>query len=186
MKPLVQGHQFFIVVLCIFLFAAQAITQTGAKGILSEKGLTEDFDMGVDTSKQKRDWLTKESDCFKMSFPADQKWAAVFITYGEPTDPPRRSIDLSAYRTLSIGMKGASGGETVEVGIKSNTQPDNGKEKKITVVLTDEWQEYPFPLERFIGNGLQDLKNLYVVTEFVYNGAKPQTVYVRNIKYLTK
>jgi hypothetical protein len=202
MKPLVHVHQFFQVVLCIFLLAAQAMTQTaaknslksslpaepqtGAKGILNGSDLTEDFDMGINTSKGLTNWLIKENDCFKMEFPEGQKWAALFITVGEPKDPPRPSLDFSAYKTLSIEMKGASGGEKIEIGIKSNTQSDLGKEKKMPIALTSKWEVYTFPLDNFIGNGLNDLKNIYVVTEFVYNGAKPQIVYFKNIKYLTK
>src|SRR5438105_4078067 len=149
MNRSIYRHHCFLVVLCVLLFSAKTTAQTETKDILIGVDLTEGFDMGVDTSKQKRDWLTQlKGECFIMSFPADQKWAAVFITYGEPKDPPRPSIDLSAYRTLYIEMKGATGGEKVEVGIKSNSQADNGRERKITVVLTPKWEAYTFSLDR--------------------------------------
>lgn len=187
MKLLVHGHRFFFVVLCIFLFAAQANTQTGAKDkdILVKSELAKGFDMGVNTSEGRTDWLKKGEgeEGFKMSFPAEQAWAAVFITYGKPKPMPRPQVDLSAYRTLSIEMRGESGREKVEIGIKSNTQPDNGEEKKFTIELTPKWETYTFSLDKFTG---ADLKNLYVVTEFVYDGKEPQTAYFKNIKYLAK
>lgn len=155
--------------------------QKGKKDILVGSELSEGFDMGVNSSGGKTDWLSKEPDHMKMAFPANQKWAAVFVTVGEPTDPPRPSMDFSEFRTLSIEMRGAVGGERVEIGIKSNDQPDTGRETKKTVALTPAWKVYEFPLDEF---KRADLKNLYVVTEFVYNGTATQTVYFRNIKYL--
>ena len=78
-------------------------------------------------------------------------------------------------------MKGESGGELIEIGVKSNIQLDEGEETKVTIKLTPAWKTYTFPLDRFEG---ADLKHLYVVTELVYNGETPQTVYFRNINYL--
>lgn len=183
MKQSNYSRSIVLTLLCIFFLAATVSTQTKEKAILIGSGLTEGFDMGVDTSNHLTKWLNKESDAFRMDFPSDQKWAAVFITYGEPVDPPRPPIDLSAYKTLQIEMRGSLGGEKVEIGIKTNTQPDDGKEKKFTITLTPKWDVYTFQLDKFTD---VDTKNLYVVTEFVYKGAKAQTVYFKNIKYLAK
>lgn len=169
---------FFFAICGLTTFAA---TQQNEKIILANSSLSKGFDMGVDSSEHKRDWLSKEIDYMKMSFPAYQDWAAVFITIGRPKDPPRPFLDFSEYKTLSIDMRGQSGGEEIEIGIKTNVQPDTGEETKVTVKLTPEWKNYSFPLAEFRET---DLKHLYVLTEFVYNGKEPQTVYFRNIKYL--
>src|ERR1041384_5649016 len=168
-----------VVLLCLFVGVANA--QSEDKVILNGSVLSEGFDMGVESSEKLRDWLSQEPEYIKMSSPAHQRWAAVFVTFGPPTDPPRPDIDLSAYKTLVIEMRGHSGGEVVEIGIKSSTQPDNGREKKSTVKLDADWKSYSFPLSKFEG---ADLKHIYVVAEFVYNNKTPQTVYFRNIKYV--
>jgi hypothetical protein len=155
--------------------------QTDDKVILTGSSLAKGFDMGVDSSEHKRDWVTKDPEYMKMSFPAYQDWAAVFITVGKPKDPPRPFIDLSTHKTLSIDMRGQSGGEVIEIGIKSNIQPDTGEETKVTKKLTPDWKTYTFLLNDFEG---ADQKHVYVVVEFVYNDKTPQTIYFRNIKYL--
>jgi len=167
--------------LCLLLAGAGVTAQAPDGEILNGSELVEGFDIGINSSGGKTDWLSREPDYLKMAFPANQSWAAMFITVGPPTDPPRPSMDFSAFKTLSLEMRGAEGGEKVEVGIKTNTQPDNGRETKVTYTLEPNWVTYKIPLYRFKG---ADPKHLYVVTEFVYNGRTPQTVYVRNIKYI--
>src|SRR6185295_19920700 len=120
--------------------------------------------MGVDSSGNKIKGLTKEPDHMKMMFSANQGEDAAFITVGEPTDPPHPSINFSEFRTLSMEMRGAVGGETVEIGIKSNDQPDNVKETRMPVTLTSAWKIYEFTLSEFTR---ADQKSLYVVTELV-------------------
>jgi hypothetical protein len=77
-------------------------------------------------------------------------------------------------------MKGPTGGETLEVGLKTNQQADDGSETKLPITLTPEWQTYVFPLSRF--NGAQTTQ-LYVVAEFVFSGSKAQTALVRKVQY---
>src|SRR6185369_17737761 len=93
----------------------------------------------------------------KMSYPADQSWGAVFITVGKPKQPPRPFRDFSAFGTLSVEMKGESGGEQLEIGLKTNEQPDDGTETTIPVTLTAQWQTYKFSLEKFSGANLEKL-----------------------------
>lgn len=161
-------------------------TQAEAGDILTGAKLVSGYGMGVDSSEHRRDWLErkeKEGE-LKMAFPADQQWCAVFVTVGPPKPPGKRqSKDFSSFKTLAIEMRGAEGGEVVEVGIKTDSQDDDGTEHKIPIRLSSEWKTYSFPLEEFKREGT-DPKRLYVVAEFVYDGAKPQTVFFKNIKYL--
>jgi hypothetical protein len=107
----------------------------------------------------------------------------VFITVGPPRDPPRPGKDLSSYGTLSLELRGATGGEYVSIGVKDNTDLDNGRETKIPVRdLSTDWQTHTFDLSGF---RTADLTRLYVVTEFVFEPGTPaETVCFRRIQYL--
>ncbi len=158
-----------------FMFAQQA-----PKDVLVRGKLTAGFDMGVNSSGNKTNWLKNEGEQMRMSYPADESWGAVFITVGKPKQPPRPFRDFSAYNTLTVEMKGGVGGEQLEIGVKTNTQADDGSETKLPVKLTSDWKPYRFPLQRFEG---ADLDKLYVVTEFVFSGGDATTVFVRNISF---
>ena len=164
--------------LSLFSISPTSLAQTNEFRVFDSQ-LSKGLDMGVDSSEQRRDWVTKSQGQIKMSYPSGQDWGAVFITVGKPKDPPRPAKDLSAFRMLVMELKGESGGEQVEIGIKTNKQPDDGSEVKIPVRLTNTWQVFKFPLAKFD----VDLKNLYVVSEFVFTGGTAQTVYFRNISY---
>jgi hypothetical protein len=77
-------------------------------------------------------------------------------------------------------MKGQRGGELVDIGLKDDTDPDDGGESKSRVRLQAEWQRVEIPLTAF---RTADLKRLYVVTEFVFAGAQPSTISVRRISF---
>ena len=49
--------------------------------------------------------------------------------------------------------------------MKDNTDPDDGKEIKIKVPITANWQKQEIDLTRFTS---ADMKKLYVVAEFVF------------------
>lgn len=153
-----------------------------ARTVFDSRGLAVFYDMGVDSSHGRRDWLNLTEDGMQMAYPSDQNWGAVFITVGVPVDPPRPWKDFSRFGTLTIDLKGEIGGESVEVGIKDESDPDNGTETKIQISnLSTEWQTYQFPLTLF---RTADLKRLYVVAEFVFAGASPKTVLFRNVRYV--
>jgi hypothetical protein len=175
----------FCLTLCILLAGAGVLAQVDSRDVLVGTKLTAGFDMGVNTSEGRHDWLEKNTDegYFKLGYPSGQSWGVVFITVGRPTLPPRPSKDLSGYQTLSIEMKAEAGTKVIDIGIKTNAQPDDGSETKIPVKLVADWKTYELPLKRFEGT---DLRNLYVVAEFVFADSNAQTVYVRNIKYLTR
>lgn len=67
------------------------------------------YDIGVDDSADRRDWLHDMDGYMRMAYPGGLVWGAVFITVGPPTDPPRPKQDLSAYNTLSLELRGGHG-----------------------------------------------------------------------------
>ena len=86
--------QRLILVLATFGFALDlAIAQPSpeAKDVLIGSTLTPGFDMGVNSSEQRSDWLDRDTEhsWLRMSYPKGQAWGAVFITVGKPTPSPR-------------------------------------------------------------------------------------------------
>ena len=132
------------------LFTAWIALAQDTKEVLVGNKLTEGFDMGVDTDLKQTDWLKDVENSFRLSYPAGQKWGAVFVTAGPSVDPPRPGLDLSKYKFLVVEMRGGVGGEKVYVGVKSNSQPDNGSEFKVEETLGAEWRTYRYPLTRFV------------------------------------
>lgn len=149
------------------------------------------YDMGVDSDPDHfHDWLRSSNGELTMSYPKDQHWGSVFITVGAPRSSSRPWKDFSEFKTLSMDMRGLRGEETVEIGVKNRTDPDNGHETRAARTLTKNYHNYSFSLEEFASRTHlevpKDLKQLYVVVEFVVQGPRPETIYVKNIRYEPK
>lgn len=153
--------------------------------ILVNGALVSGFGMGMDDSRQLRNWLFTTTNSLRMQYPGGLDWGAVFITVGgDPVDPPRPSQDFSQYTRLAIEMKGASGGECFQIGMKDANDPDDGSETKRSVTLTADWKTYEFNLSDFT---TCQLNRVYVVTEFVFpcpGQNTAQTIEVRTIDFL--
>ncbi len=154
----------------------------------------EEFGLGVDDSEHRRDWLFETAGSIELKYPGHLGWGAIFITVGEPVDPPRPSSDFSAYNTLIVRMKGETGGECIKVGIKDYNDPDNGKEPKTPVKLESSWSTYSFDIRDHFDvprakkrYSPLELNKLYVLAEFVFpcrgkNNA--QTVHIKDVKFV--
>lgn len=141
------------------------------------------YELGVDTSHQRRDWLSQASDALKMAYPPGQTWGAVFLTVGDPIPPGSRpGQDLSHCTTLQVDLRTDTAGAGLSIGMKDKDQPDNGTETKIRVTPTKTWTTNTFHLTNFTGT---QLSAIYVVIEFVFEpNDPPQTVYFRNVRLL--
>lgn len=150
--------------------------------VVFENGrLSSGLDMGVDSSGGRRDWLEVKNGMMCMAYPSGQQWGVVFITVGPPSQPPRAARDFSMYRSMVVEVRGANGGETVLVGLKDNTDPDDGSETKVRLPdLGVQWQTHKISLSRF---RTVDLARLYVPAEFVFEGI-PTEICVRKIEFL--
>jgi hypothetical protein len=116
-----------------------------------------------------------------MDYPSDQDWGAVFVTVGRSRIPPRPSRDLSGFKRLSVELRGAKGGESVSIGIKDATDPDDGSETKVEVPnITTEWKPYVLSLSQF---STVDLHRVHIPIEFVFDGPAKQ-VWFRDVSYL--
>jgi hypothetical protein len=150
------------------------------KHILIDGELEDGFDLGLNTNKGRTDWLKNDEKLLRLTYPSEQRSGYLFITVGPPKDPPRPFIDLSQFGFLVVEMRGGVGGEKVQIGIKTNTQKDNGGETKLDETLSSEWKTYRYALGRFLG---ADPAKLYVVAEFVFTGPESKTIYVKSIRY---
>lgn len=166
-----------------------------SRDIFIEGPLSAYYDMGVDSwPGGKHDWVTTGGDkdnkgTLIMSYPAGQDSGAVFITVGKPTQPPRPWKDFSEFETLSIQMRADRDGDRVEIGVKHRTDPNTGHETRIVEKLTKNYQLYRIHLSDLKSGHLrvpEDLKQLNLVVEFVFEGPRAETVFVRNIRYEPK
>ena len=126
-----------------YLFNASVPLQT--YWVYTGTRLSSGFDLGVDTSNDLTDWVTDLTGTLQLNYPAGQAWGSVFITYGTPRPWPRPGLDLSGYGKVQIDLRGAVGGEVVSIGLKDNTDPDDGLEATVPVTLSTAWQTYTFP-----------------------------------------
>lgn len=174
--------QIVLLVIAISQVSALNAQPPGEREVLSGTKLFQGFDIGVNTSAGRTDWLSQDAGAMKMAYPAGQSWGAVFVTVGKPTNQERKSLDLSGFTALIIEMRGTPGA-TVDVGIKDNKQPDDGSEIKVSVPLSSDYRVHTIPLSKFSG---ANLRRLYVTAEFVFNNPQAETIWVRRIAYVTK
>ena len=153
----------------------------GVSNILLNGRLSSGLDMGVNSSGSITNWVVSDNNVLRMSYPQNQSWGTVFITVGKPVSSyPRASRDYSNYSSLEIELKGNIGNEDILIGLKDRDDPDDGSETKVRISnLSTEWRFYSFELSQF---GSADLKHLYIVTEFVFDG-NAETISVRNIRF---
>jgi uncharacterized protein (TIGR03437 family) len=156
--------------------SAQSVQQ---RDVMIAGNLTSGFDMGVNTSGGRTDWVSPDNGSLKMAGPPGQDWSAVFVTWGPSVSQSRPGTDMSAYATLVVEIRGDPG-KTLQIGIKDKDQADDGNETKVTVLLTSNWRSYAIPLSRFTKAGVN---KLYVVAEFVWPAQSPTTAWVRNIRF---
>jgi len=88
---------------------------------------------------------------------------------------------MSAYKRVQFQLRGAVGGEIVDVGMKDNTNADDGNEVKKRLTLTSSWQTFSFALSDF---SRSDVKRLYVLFELVFEGAQGRAVFFRDVRYV--
>lgn len=173
----------YAIVFALFsLFPTTAFCQSPSEYVVyNGRELTLGYGIGVDSSGRMQNWLEDRGNELVMTYPDGQEWGAVFITVGQAKRSPEKQVkNFSNFDTLIISMKGARGGEKVDIGIKDRTDPDYGSETKKTVMLTSTYSEYRFSLKEF---RTADLQNLYVVTEFVFAKNSPCSVFVNLVKF---
>ena len=80
------------------LFAQPAPGSRLEREIFVQGQLLANYHIGVDTSGRQRAWFSTSNGALEMAYPAEQRWGALFITVGEPTNPPRPVEGLLRFR----------------------------------------------------------------------------------------
>ncbi len=144
-------------------------------------GLASRFRVNTDTLDHRHGWSIDKNGVLTLLYPSDQTWGSMFITVGDVALLGHRgSLDLSSYKSLEVEMRAEMNGQCVRLGIKDNTQRDNGGEITIPQCLTTAWSTVKLPLDTFAPT---DLHHLYVVFEVNFFGDSSATVYLRTIRY---
>jgi hypothetical protein len=150
--------------------------------VLNEAGqLACDCDLLVNTDRGRTEWLTPGSDGLQAAFPSGQVWGFIAaVKRGNTTLGSRPGVDMSAYRTLQMQLRGTANG-SVDVGIKDATDPDTGVESRRSVNVTTSWQPVSFNLSDFT---TAEKTRIYLFFELVFSGSIASTVLVRDVRYL--
>jgi hypothetical protein len=151
--------------------------------VINQSGqLDQELDLFVDTDLQLRNWTSNLSDSLQAAYPAGQQWGFIgAVLRGSTASGSRPGRDLSGYKTLQLDLRGSVGGETVQIGIKDNTDSDDGTETRKTETLSTNWQTLTYALADF---RTADLTRLYLLAEVVFNGTAGRTIFVRNVRYV--
>ena len=144
------------------------------------------FDLGVNTSGGKTDWVTEKDGFFECAYPAGQQWGAVFITVGKSTNGSgRQTLDLSQYDSVALEIKGASGGEHIRIGLKTDADFDDGREPTYGIYqMGTEWQTYKIPLSFFVREPdypASRFSRIYIALELVFD--QQETISFRNVRF---
>jgi exo-beta-1,3-glucanase (GH17 family) len=161
--------------------ASTTLSQRSFRDVYTGSGLEAPFGLGIDTSQHQYRWLTTSNGILMLAYPAGQLWGAMFMTVGKLVPPRHRpSIDLGLYHSLSFDIHARVDGQCVRLGIKDQTQPDDGSEITVQQCLTRQWSTVTLSLDAFAN---VHRTSLYVVLEVVFQGTSSETVELRNVRY---
>jgi len=180
------GATFYLDDIELVSAAAPPVGEPAPFTILEDGCLAPGFDLGIDTSEQRRDWASPAEDSIRLEYPVAQDWGAAFIFVDLEEWENRPFIDLSAYSTLEVEMRSDNTYLDVEVGMKDNDDPDNGREPKNREPLRNDWHVHQFPMAEFQRYRYADPARIYIPMELVFDTswAVPQVVYLRSVRLL--
>jgi exo-beta-1,3-glucanase (GH17 family) len=157
--------------------------------ILVDGRLAAHYELRSDPANRKGVRLSRSTEALEIAYAAGQRRGVVDIVVGESTSSPLPWKDFSGFAAVSFELRGVRGRETVSVGIKhdADRRDRNGTEVSLVDVGT-EFQTYTIPLAQFASPQFpipDALSRLNVVLQFIFDGAQPRTLYVRNVRYLS-
>jgi hypothetical protein len=109
-----------------------------------------------------------------------EPWAVFYFYTGYGVPDPNRVKDFSNYETLRLKLRGTQGGEKVAIALKDISNPTDGSETKVQLTLTNEWQFYNIPLNKFKPTIIE---KLFIVTSFISEN-QAMTIEVESIEFL--
>lgn len=109
----------------------------------------------------------------------DSDWAVFYIRNRSNAFADRPAKDFSEFKSMTLTLKGAVGGEEVFIAMKDSTDPDDGLESKHALTLSQDWKTYTVPLSVF---ETADLTDIFVPVQLIFYGGG-DGVSVRDIEF---
>jgi hypothetical protein len=143
------------------------------------------FDVRFAASDLFGEHIYKEEDYLVMEYPANSfEWASSYFAVNA-LNGRVDEMDFSTYSKVVIEMRGASGDEVFDIGMKDINDPPDGTESKIKVELTAEWKVFEFETKQFV---TADMDRIMVPLGFVFEGPIGRKIHVKSVQFksLTK
>jgi|AntRauTorckE6833_2_1112554.scaffolds.fasta_scaffold00002_46 hypothetical protein len=138
------------------------------------------FDIRYAASDLFRNYISKEKDYLVMEYPANSyDWASAYFAVNA-LDGRVDEMDFSTYSKVVIEMRGETGAEAFEIGMKDINDPPDGSESKIKIELTDEWKVYEFETNQFI---TADMNRIMVPLAFVFEGPIGKKIHLKSVQF---
>jgi|GEM_PF-476490 hypothetical protein len=138
------------------------------------------FNLNYAASDIFRGYTSKQKNYLVIEYPANSyAWASAYFSidalYGRVNE-----MNFSTYSKVTIEMRGETGGETFEIGMKDINDPADGTESKIKIKLTDEWKVYEFETNQFL---TADMNRIMVPLSFVFEGPIGKKINIRSVQF---
>lgn len=106
-------------------------------------------------------------------------WAVFYLRHRSNAFADRPSKDFSGFKSITLTLKGAIGGEEVFVSMKDGTDADDGLESKYALTVSQDWETYTIPLSVF---ETADLTDIFVPVQLIFYGGG-DGISVRDIEF---
>lgn len=154
--------------------------EIGYSKLLNQGVLAGHHTSGADSAIGTDFWFyTTVQDAIRLTSPKAD-WSAYFFYNGLGSIDQIRVKNYSVYKTLRLELKGEVGGETLQIGMKDESNPTDGSETRVPLTLGTDWETYDIPTSSFSPT---DLSKLFMPAVFVFE-KEPVTIYIRNIEFL--
>jgi hypothetical protein len=138
------------------------------------------FDVRYAASDLFPNYISKENDYLVVEYPTNSyDWASSYFTVNA-LNGRVDEMDFSTYSKVLIEMRGESGGEAFEIGMKDINDPPDGSESKIKIELTAEWKVYEFETNQFV---TADMNRIMVPLAFVFEGPIGRKIHVKSVQF---
>ncbi len=121
-----------------------------------------------------------EDNAMILTYPENTfDWGSPFFTINALNDRVKE-MDFTKYKTITLEMKGAIGGEQFALMMKDKYDLPDGKESRVDITVTNTWETFEIPVEKF---ETADKKIIETPLGFVFLGGEGKTIYVRSIQF---
>ena len=148
--------------------------------VLRSGNLTRGYDNGVASAYNNQGVNMQFLGTFTAMQFKSEPWAVAYFYVGNGVPDPNRVKDFSKFETLRLRLRGTEGGEKLAISLKDISNPTDGSETKVQITLSNEWQFYNIPLNKFKPTKME---KLFIVTSFISEN-QAITIEVESIEFL--